>query len=234
MLKICLKRWYLMVIFSLLFALGMYVYSAYIQTPMYKSTGQLHVTNSNMAVEDTTKISASDLSSGERLCNTLIELMKNDAFLEKVKNMGRFEVSTGSMRGMLVFDQPDETTLINIRVNNKNPEFAYELATEVLEHAPKYLENEITGTSVKVIQMPRVETAPYSPNVGRSAVIGFVIGFVVGIALALCMEFLNTKVEDSEGMEEAFGYPVLGEIPNLKTGLGGGYGRYGGYGKGIY
>lgn len=234
MLKICLKRWYLMVIFSLLFAFGMYFYSAYIQTPMYKSTGQLYVTNSNIAVEDTTKISASDLSSGERLCNTLVELMKNDAFLEKVKNMGGIEKSTSAIRGMLVFDQPDETTLINIRVNNKSPEFACELATEVLKHAPKYLENEITGTSVKVIQLPRVESTPYSPNVGKSTVIGFIIGFVIGVALALCLEFLSTKIEDSEGIEEAFGYPVLGEIPNLKAGLGGAYGRYGGYGKGIY
>ena len=71
-------------------------------------------------------------------------------------------------------------------------------------------------------QEARLETSPYSPNVINNTLLGMVIGIVIGIVIALCLEFFNKKINSSEKLEEIYGYPVLGEIPNLRGGRGSG------------
>lgn len=221
-LKICLKRWYIIVVFSIVFAIGAYLISEFVISPMYKSSGQIHAKNNSASAEFSTEITSGELSASERLGITFIEMLKNDTFLSKVKNMGNFDLSTGQIRGMLVFQQPEDTAIINIRVNSSDAKLSYMLAQEILRHAPAYLEGEMQGTTVDVLQEARLETSPYSPNVSRNSFYGLLLGFVFGVILCLCLEFFNKKIESAEEVEEAFGYPVLGEIPNLKGGRGSG------------
>lgn len=221
-LKICLKKWQITAIFIVVFAVGAYMYSTFVIDPMYKSSGQIYIKNSNVTEEISGNVTASALSAGEKLGITFIEMLKNDTFLSKVKNMGNFDLSTGAIRSMLVFDQPNDTAIINVRVNSADPKQAHLLVQEILRHAPAYLEGEIPKTSVDVLQEGKLETTPYSPNVMRNILIGIFLGGVLGIIASLCLEFFNKKIEGSEELEESFGYPILGEIPNLRGGRGSG------------
>lgn len=221
-LKMCFKHWFIILGSVIAFAVAAYLYSSFVVAPMYKSSGQIYIANTSLAVEERTNLTSSDLSSVEKLGPTFIETMKNDDFLNIVKNMGNFNVSTASIRNMLILEQPEETGLINIRVNSKSSKQAYEIAKEILQHAPKYLEDKVPGTTVKVFQDAKLETVPYSPNIPRNVLFGIVIGLLFGIMITLCVEIFNKKIDGSEGLEEGYGYPVLGEIPNLRGGRGSG------------
>lgn len=221
-LKMCLRHWFVILGSIVAFAIIAYLYSSFMVSPMYKSSGQIYISNTSLSAEERTNLTVSDLNSVEKLGPTFMETMKNDDFLNVVKNMGNLNVSTAAIRNMLVLDQPEETGLINIRVNAKSSKQAYEIAKEILRHAPKYLEDKIPGTTVKVFQDARLETEPYSPNMTKNMLFGIVIGLVLGVILTICLEIFNKKIDGSEGIEEEYGYPVLGEIPNLRGGRGSG------------
>ncbi len=221
-LKICLKKWKIVAVITILCALGAYLISTFMMSPMYKSVGQINTKNTSFATEEVNNVTIGAINAAEKLGATFIEMLKNDTFLSKVKNMGNFSLSTGEIRSMLVFDQPDDTGIINIRANARDPKFAYMLVQEILRHAPAYLEGEMQGTTVDVLQEARFETAPYAPNTTRNIVIGILLGLALGVVGALCVEFFNKKIEIAEEIEEIFAMPILGEIPNLRGGRGSG------------
>ena len=221
-LKICLKKWRFIAVITVLCAILSYLITAFLMTPMYKSVGQINTKNTSFATEMVDNVTVGAINAAEKLGATFIEMLKNDTFLSKVKNMGNFSLSTGEIRGMLVFDQPDDTGIINIRVNADDPQLAYRLVTEILRHAPAYLEGEMQGTTIDILQEARFETSPYAPNIPRNVVLGILLGMVLGVIGAMCLEFFNKKIETSEEIEEIFDMPILGEIPNLRGGRGSG------------
>lgn len=220
--KMCLKHWILILAVVVVAAVGSYLYSTYVVSPMYRSTGQLNISNRSGETDAATEVVTVDLNSREKLAPTFIELMKNETFLNKVKNMGNFDLSTAAIKSMVEFEQPEGTTLINVRVKSTSAKQAYLIANEILKHAPSYLESEISGTAVKTIQEAELATDPYSPNVKRNISLAVLIGIILGILLSVIIELLDKKINSSEGLEERFGYPVLGEIPNLRGGRGSG------------
>ncbi len=218
----CLKHWLLILALAIATAVLAYVYSVYFATPMYESTGQLNISNRTAESTRVTEVVTTDLASRERLAPTFIEIMKNDTFLNKVKNMGNFDLSTAAIRGMIEFEQPEETSLINLSVKSTSAKQAYLVAQEILKHAPLYLESEVGGTDVKTIQEAELATKPYSPNIPKNVLIAVLAGLFIGVLAAVAIEVLDKKINTSEGLEERYGYPILGEIPNLRGGRGSG------------
>lgn len=221
-LKMCLKHWLLVLAITVVVAIFSYIYSIYFATPMYSSSGQLNISNRTGESGRVTEIITSDLASRERLAPTFIEIMKNDTFLNKVKNMGNFDLSVAAIRGMVTFEQPEDTSLINISVRSTSAKQAYLVAQEILKHAPLYLESEMGGSTVKTIQEAELPTKPYSPNVQKNVLVATLCGLFLGVLAAVTIELLDKKISSSEGLEEKYGYPILGEIPNLRGGRGSG------------
>lgn len=73
-----------------------------------------------------------------------------------------------------------------------------------------------TGNA-ELVQQARRPAAASSPTPKRDAVVGLVAGLLLGLALAFLLERLDTRLKESEDVEEAFGLPVLTELPESRT-----------------
>jgi tyrosine-protein kinase len=69
-----------------------------------------------------------------------------------------------------------------------------------------------TGNA-EFVQPATVPSSPSIPRTKRNAGIGLIVGLLFGIGLAFLLEQLDRRIRGSEDMEEAFGVPVLGVIP---------------------
>jgi capsular exopolysaccharide synthesis family protein len=73
-----------------------------------------------------------------------------------------------------------------------------------------------TGNA-ELVQPAGLPTAPSSPKTKRNVFLGAILGLLLGIALAFLFERLNRRLRDPEEIQEAFGVPVLGTVPESKA-----------------
>ena len=69
-----------------------------------------------------------------------------------------------------------------------------------------------TGNA-EVVQAAGVPTAPSSPDIKRNGILGAALGLLLGLGLAFLAERLDRRVRDVSELEEAYGVPVLGSVP---------------------
>lgn len=76
----------------------------------------------------------------------------------------------------------------------------------------------ITANNISVVDRARAPASRFSPNLGRSLLLGLFAGLAAGIFLALLFEHLDDTIKSPEDVEQKFGLAILGLIPRLQRG----------------
>jgi capsular exopolysaccharide synthesis family protein len=73
-----------------------------------------------------------------------------------------------------------------------------------------------TGNA-ELVQPAVAPESPSSPKTARNIALGLLLGIFLGVGLALLREELDRRVRDIDDVEELFGLPVLGTIPQSRA-----------------
>lgn len=73
-----------------------------------------------------------------------------------------------------------------------------------------------TGNA-ELVQEASPPSSPSSPQPLRNTIIGAVFGLLFGLGLALLRERLDRRLKDPGDLEDSFGLPILGEIPESRS-----------------
>ena len=79
------------------------------------------------------------------------------------------------------------------------------------------LEKRQKGERFRIIDSANLPEQPFKPNLMKLLLIGLVFGTGAGVALAFVLENLDTTIKKSNELEEQFGLPVLGVIPQANV-----------------
>lgn len=72
---------------------------------------------------------------------------------------------------------------------------------------------ELRNGNVQVAQTATVPTSPSSPKTARNTVLGAVLGLLLGLGIAFLLERLDQRVREPKDLEELYGLPLLGVVP---------------------
>jgi capsular exopolysaccharide synthesis family protein len=75
----------------------------------------------------------------------------------------------------------------------------------------------INSGGVHVVQEATVPTSPSSPKVARNTIIAAVLGLAIGLGVAFLIERFDRRLRDRDELEESFGLPVVGTVPDTKA-----------------
>ena len=73
-----------------------------------------------------------------------------------------------------------------------------------------------TGNA-ELVQPAEVPSSPSSPKTARNTLLGALLGLLLGFALAVLLERLDRRVRDPHEVEEIFGRPILGGVPESRA-----------------
>ena len=203
-----------LIIFSaLLFGLVALVFSAFVVKPTYTSSTRIYVANQTAG---TNNLTAQDLQAGSYLVNDYKEIIISDSVLSDVINREGLTMAEGDLRGMIRVSIPNDTRIITISVNSKDPQDAQQLANSVREIAAEKIKVVTKVEDVTTIDEAKVPTSPSSPNIKRNVMLGALVGGFIAVAFVLLLEVLDDRVRRPEDVEEVLGLVLIGVVPDTE------------------
>ncbi len=217
LLQIMWKRAWLIVLVTVIFAVGAFVYSAFFITPTYRSDFTAYVDNRVTTTETGGMTTTSDLSASIYLTYMYEKILTSRSVLNDAAAQCGLDLSYNSLKNMVSTSVTEDTALITVTVVAADPQQSKDLAAAIADVAPAHVARMKEGSSMRILDEPVLPSAPYAPDDAKNAVLGAAIGFVLITALVLVIDLVNDIVRGAEELEGRYDVVVIGNIPDLAT-----------------
>ena len=216
--KMLLKWWWIAAVAAVLFGAATYTYSEYFMDRIYVSKGSFYISSRE---NESPEITINQQNANARFSETYIELIQSESVLEEVgktlENSGYERPTVAKLRKVLAFSTKNETEVMEVSASSSDPYLAQAAANAVLSVAPAEIKKIVKAGGAAVVDMAKLPLAPSSPNVTMNTVMGFLIGLVLGCVLIFLIEFFDLRIKPDNNLEEMYGIPVIGNIPEIKN-----------------
>lgn len=213
LMKLYMRRWWLLVIAMIIGGTVSGLFTAFFVTPMYVSGGSLYAENTTDIVTTTTDINLSEVMVRQELVKTYAEVLCSNVFMKKVATSSGLGYNHEQILRMVSMTDKSNTEILVITVKSANPQHAYIIAQTIINLASEQIMAIVEGGNVKILDEPEYPQFPSSPNMTRNVEIGIFAGLLLSLILVFAIEMLDNKIKDAETVAEAFKYPILGEVP---------------------
>lgn len=144
--------------------------------PVYTSTSSMLV-----LTKETTLASLADLQMGSQLTKDYRELIMSRPVLEEViENLG-LETGYDDFLETITIDNPTDTRILRISVENQDAQLAAEIVNELCSIASDFIGDKMEVAPPKIIEEGQIPTVKTRPSMIRNTLIGMLVG-----GLAVC------------------------------------------------
>jgi len=209
LLRIFLKRWYILVTIPLLLGGAFYYYSLSVYVPYYRTSSTLMVMRPGSAGDNIA--SSGDIYLSRTLVATYREIALSRRILKVVAEEEMIPYSVEHLRGTITVEGVGDTELITITAGDLDPVMASYLANTVSRLFVEEIDKVISGARVNILDEAPVPRGPANRPSGRVPQFA-VIGLIIAAGLAFLIEYLDQSIRDPEVAERLLNLPVLGFI----------------------
>lgn len=214
LIRMFLRRWWILLLCTLAAGSAAYVLTHYYITPMYSAYTTLYVGKN----ADQVGIQTADLYLGATLIQDYREIAKSKLVAyEVIKQLGYEKMSAGAMAGKIKVTQKTDTRVIQISVNDPDPQKAMDITNTVAEVFKSKVVEIMQVENVQIIDKAELPLVPVSPNNKRNVMVGIILGLAVGIGIILLIELLDNNIKSPEDVKKHADLPVIGVIPVFTT-----------------
>ena len=211
LLQIIRKRWWAILLITIVAVAASAVYSFLIVKPIYQSNTSLYVGKNT---ESEAGIAYNDILLGDRLVNDYRELVKSRLISEIVINKLKLQnISASKMAEKLSVNSKKDTRLIEISATDEDPEVATAIADKVAEVFREKVTEIMQVENVQIIDKAEVPKSPIKPNKKMNLAIAGVLGLMIGFGLAFIIEYFDDTIKTPDDIQKYLDLPVVGTIP---------------------
>ncbi len=207
---------------TLIFTIGAWLYTKYAITPMYRTTASFCVFSS----ERDGSVSSTDLISDAKLSGTIKYLLNSQPVTQAVSEALGETISPDAIAGMVSATVRTDSQIIDIYVTSTDPQMACDVANAVAVAAPPVVLGLVEAGKITVVNLPKVPTTPYTPDVRNNVSGGFILGLLLSCAVVIAIAMLDTTIWHEEDLDRAFNIPVLGTVPSITNAPSNSYRSY--------
>ncbi len=219
-----ISKWWLIVIFVVVFALSGFAIAKLTYQESYTSTIIFNVSNKDrdIAGSAATYITASDAQASATIANSFKVLMESgDGFITKVQetveNTTGQKFTKAQLRGMIHVEVITDTTLINVSVNHSDADIAYAVSTAVQSIYLGIVQGSFTTANVTVADdATKAQLASDSSTLIYTA-IGLILGAGLAIVIILITDKIQNKLLSTEDIKNNFNIDILATVSDIKS-----------------
>lgn len=210
-----LKRKALVIIAStLVCALVGLLITIFLITPQYEASAKLIV---NSRQDQTANITNDMINSAKNLVDTYSIIIKSDTVLDQVIENLDLDITYVELSKRVNVSAINSTQVMQIAVQDPNPEVAREIVSEITKIAPEIIKETVEAGSVKVVSEARTSEGPVSPNRVKNTALAGMVGLIVSIAVIVLQDMLNNTFKSDEDIRKYLDMAVLGVIPHVES-----------------
>lgn len=230
-----LRRIWIIVLVAILGGVIAFGYTYYMIAPLYKASTLLYVNNASLTVgSSSVSITASQLSTAQKLVDTYIVVLRSRSVLNDVIREAELPYSYDSLRGMISAEAVNSTEVFEVVVTSRSPQEAEKIANTIAEVLPDKIADIVAGSDVRIVDYAVVPGHRSSPSYTRNATVGALIGAALCVAVLVLIYLIDDKIHTEEYLTQAYpDIPLLSVIPNMDPGARRSHGYYG-YRRGRY
>ena len=199
------------VISALVFGTIALSYSMFVITPVYTSTSTMLV-----MTKETTFESLADLQMGTQLTNDYKVLISSRPVLEEVIFNLNLETDYEQLRKTIGINNPNNTRIIEISVNNSNPVMAMDIVNELARVSSEYIGDKMEIVPPKIIEQGITPKHKTSPSNSKNLAIGLMGGALLAIAFWVIRSLIDDTIKSEEDVEQYLGIATLAIVPDRK------------------
>lgn len=203
-----LIRWYILLAALVVCILGAVIYTNYIVTPLYDSTGKLYIVN-----RQSETISSSDMSISTYLARDCENLISDLTVLDEVSERMNSKYSYSQLKGALTVENPENTRFIEIKVRTANAADSKKIVDLICEVSQEKITEMLGVERVTVVREGKVSRTPSSPNLKSNLIKSVILALAIYAAFIMISYFLNDKINTPEDVQKYLNVSVLGNIP---------------------
>ena len=147
----------------------------FLMTPIYTSTASLLVLS-----KETTLTSIADIQLGTQLTNDYKVLIRSTSVLEEVIDDLHLDTTPEELKSTISINNPDGTRLLDISVNNSDPEMARDIVNSIASVSSAFIGDKMEVVPPKIIERGKVPEKQTSPSKKRNTLIGILLGLLSG------------------------------------------------------
>jgi len=214
------KRWMIVVLLPLIAALTSGAISFFVIKPVYQASTTLIVgkkaSESGQAAAQ--MLDNSVLLANQQLAKTYATIAQSRTVEQNVIKNLNLSLTVAGLDSMVSIDPVKTTEILEIQVNNTNPELAASIANTMAQEFSKAVIEIKKVDSVSIVDTAVTPDNPVKPNKKLNILIAFVVGLMAAVGIVFLLEYLDNTLKTSSDVEKLLGIPVLGVIPNYEMG----------------
>ena len=189
----------------------MFAYTSFLVTPLYSASSMMYVMPDNSNSMNSSTLS--DMQVGQQLTSDYSSMIKSRSFMEDVIKKLNLTIDYQQLLGKVEVTNPTSSRILQVTVNDPNPQTAADIANEMASVAESKLK-EITGMqAIKIYEEAAVPDRPSSPNMKKNCALGLLAGIVLTMAVITILYLLDDTIKTEDDIEKYLGMTTLAVLP---------------------
>lgn len=189
----------------------MFAYTSFLVTPLYSASSMMYVMPDNSNSMNSSTLS--DMQVGQQLTSDYSSMIKSRSFMEDVIKKLNLTIDYQQLLGKVEVTNPTSSRILQVTVNDPNPQTAADIANEMASVAESKLK-EITGMqAIKIYEEAAVPDRPSSPSLKKNCALGLLAGIVLAIAVITILYLLDDTIKTEDDIEKYLGMTTLAVLP---------------------
>lgn len=189
----------------------MFAYTSFLVTPLYSASSMMYVMPDNSNSMNSSTLS--DMQVGQQLTSDYSSMIESRSFMEDVIKKLNLTIDYQQLLEKVEVTNPTSSRILQVTVNDPNPQTAADIANEVASVAESKLK-EITGMqAIKIYEEAAVPDRPSSPSLKKNCALGLLAGLVLAMAVITILYLLDDTIKTEDDIEKYLGMTTLAVLP---------------------
>lgn len=213
--QILLKNWLWILLSTLGCAILGLLITMFLITPKYRAEATMIV---NTRQDQTATVTNDQITSAQKLVDTYSIIIRSRRVIDPIMEKLNIEDEYEDFVETILVESVNDTQVMSIQVENKDPEIALQVVQEIVDHAPGAIISTVEAGSVNVVSEPYVNAEePVSPSKLKNIAITAFIGLFISSGTFLLIAFLDNTFKSEEDIQKQLGLVTIGIIPTTES-----------------